>query len=138
MNTFFLKVIASDKTFFSGQCQIAVLPALDGQKAVMAHHEDMVIATTIGELRFQTEEGEWYDAIAGMGFAQIIHNRMTVLVDTIEKPEEIDVRRAKEAKMRAEEQLRQKQSIQEYHHSKASLARAMSRLKISSTANGVK
>ena len=46
-----------------------------------------------------------------------------------EYPEEIDIRRAKEAKERAEEQLRQKQSIQEYHRSKASLARAMERLK---------
>ena len=49
--------------------------------------------------------------------------------DTCEYPEEIDIRRAKEAKERAEEQLRQKQSIQEYHRSKASLARAMERLK---------
>lgn len=138
MNTFYLKIIACDKTFYSGQCQMVVLPALDGQKAVMAHHEDMVIATTIGEMRFQKEDGEWIESVAGMGFAQIIHNRMTIFVDTIEKPEEIDIRRAKEAKIRAEEQLRQKQSIQEYHHSKASLARAMSRLKISNIANGVR
>ena len=46
--------------------------------------------------------------------------------------EEIDVRRAKEAKERAKEQLRQEQSIREYHMSKASLARAMSRLRYSS------
>lgn len=53
-------------------------------------------------------------------------------MDTCESPEDIDVRRAKEAKERAEEQLRQKQSIQEYYRSKASLARAMERLKASS------
>ena len=40
------------------------------------------------------------------------------------------MRRAEEAKERAQEQLRQKQSIQEYYRSKASLARAMSRLKV--------
>ena len=56
----------------------------------------------------------------------------SVLVDTAEHPDEIDVRRAKEAKERAKEQLRQEQSIREYHMSKASLARAMSRLRYSS------
>ena len=59
----------------------------------------------------------------------MVNNRATVIVDTCEYPEEIDLRRAEEAKERAEEQLRQKQSIAEYHISKASLARAMTRLK---------
>ena len=62
----------------------------------------------------------------------MINNRVSILVDTAEHPEEIDVRRAREAKERAREQLRQKQSIQEYYMSKASLARAMSRLRYSS------
>ena len=59
----------------------------------------------------------------------MINNRVTILVDTAEKPEEIDIKRAKEARERAEEQLRQKQSMQEYYVSKASLARAMARMK---------
>ena len=70
--------------------------------------------------------------VVGTGFAQVINNRVSILVDTAEHPEEIDVRRAREAKERAREQLRQKQSIQEYYMSKASLARAMSRLRYSS------
>ena len=59
-----------------------------------------------------------------------MNNRASVLVNTAERPEDIDVKRAEEARERAEEQLRQKQSIQEYYRSKASLARAMSRLKV--------
>ena len=70
--------------------------------------------------------------VVGTGFAQVINNRVSILVDTAEHPEEIDVRRARDAKERAREQLRQKQSIQEYYMSKASLARAMSRLRYSS------
>ncbi len=54
---------------------------------------------------------------------------MTMLVDTAERPEDIDEVRAREAYERALEQLQQKQSIQEYHVSQASLARAMHRLK---------
>ena len=121
-NTFSLKVIACDRIFFDGRCTQVVLPLHDGEKAIQAHHENMVFAVEIGEIRIT-------DGITGTGFAQIINNRATVLVDTCEYPEEIDIRRAKEAKERAEEQLRQKQSIQEYHRSKASLARAMERLK---------
>ena len=60
----------------------------------------------------------------------MINNRATVIVDTCEYPEEIDLRRAQEAKERAEEQLRQKQSIQEYHMNQMALARAMTRLKV--------
>ena len=77
----------------------------------------------------EIEEGSWVDIAVGAGFAEVVNNRVTILVDTAERPEEIDVRRAEEAKERAEERLRQKQSIREYHLSKAALARAMARLK---------
>ena len=50
--------------------------------------------------------------------------------DTAERPEDIDVRRAQEQQERAQEQMRQKQSIQEYYHTQASLARAMTRLRV--------
>ena len=66
------------------------------------------------------------------GLVEIMNNRVTLLVETAEHPEEIDMARAKEAKERAEEQMRQKQSIREYYHSRASLARAMARIKAAS------
>ena len=130
MNTFSLKVIGSDKVFFDGKCGIIIVPALDGEQAIMSHHEDMVIAIDEGEMRFQPEGTDnWEYAVVGMGFVEIVNNRVTLLVETAERPEEIDVARAREAKERAEEQMRQKQSIREYYHSRASLSRAMARLK---------
>ena len=99
---------------------------------MLAHHENMVIALDMGELRFRNEKGETTTALVGSGFAQMIHNRALVLVDSAVRPEEIDVERARIAKERAEEQLRQKQSMVEFHHSQASLSRAMARLKESS------
>lgn len=129
MDTFTLKVVATNRIFYEGPCQMLIIPAIDGEKGIMAHHEEMVIAVEIGEIRIQTPEGEWIRAVVSRGFVQISHNRATLLVLSAEKPEEIDVRRAEEAKERAQEQLRQKQSLQEYHISKASLARAMARLK---------
>ena len=131
-NTFSLKVIACDRTFFDGRCTQVVLPLHDGEKAIQAHHENMVFAVEIGEIRITDENGKEIMGITGTGFAQIINNRVTVLVETAELPEEIDKARALEAKERAEEQMRQDQSMREYYHSRASLARAMVRLKATS------
>ena len=136
METFSLKIISSDKIFYEGPCQYLTVPAPDGQKGVLPHHENMVIAVDPGELHFKTPDGEWVTAAVSMGFAEIMNNRVSVLVNTAERPEDIDVKRAEKAKERAEERLRQKQSIQEYHLSQASLARAMARLKASRNKHG--
>ena len=135
MNTFYLKVIASNKTFFSGRCKSLVVPTLDGEVGILYHRENVVMAIDMGEMRITDLEDKVITAVVGTGFVQVMNNRVTVLVDTAELPDEIDIRRAQEAKESAEEQMRQKQSIQEYHHSQASLARAMSRLKLSSKYN---
>ena len=131
MDTFGLKIIASDKVFYEGRCRKLVIPAPDGEKGILANHENMVIAIVVGTAKVQLAgEDEWKDLAVGSGFAEIVNNRVTLLVDTAERPEDIDVRRAKEQQERAEEQMRQKQSIQEYYHTQASLARAMNRLRV--------
>ena len=129
MKTFSLKVLASDKVFFDDRCKMVILPAQDGQLGVLANHGDMVVALNMGEMRIQREDETWETALIGKGVMQDINNRMVILTEFAERPEEIDAKRALEAKQRAEEQLRQKQSILEYHHSKVALARAMARLK---------
>ncbi len=132
-NSFYLKIIAANRVFYSGRCRSIIVPEYDGQKEILAHHEDMVIAVNDGEMRFQPEDSDnWEYAVVGIGFVEIVNNRVTLLVESAERPEEIDVARAREAKERAEEQMRQKQSIHEYYHSRASLARAMARLKATS------
>ena len=135
MSTFSLKVIASDKIFFDGRAEVLIIPEIDGEKAILAHHEDMVIAITNGDMKFRLEDKTWVNAVVGKGFAQVINNRVSVLVDTVERPEDIDAARAKEALERAKEQLRQKQSLQDFRLSQASMARAMTRLKSTSKFN---
>ena len=131
MDTFGLKIIASDKVFYEGRCRKLIIPAPDGEKGILANHENMVIAIVVGTAKVQLAgEDEWKDLAVGSGFAEIVNNRVTLLVDTAERPEDIDVRRAKEQQERAEEQMRQKQSIQEYYHTQASLARARNRLRV--------
>ena len=135
--TFSIRLIASDYLFYDGPCTGVIIPALDGQREVLAHHESVIMAIDCGELKIKMPDGTWQIAIVGSGFARVSHGRVYVLVDTAERPEEIDVKRAQEAKERAEEQLIQKQSIQEYHISSASLARAMSRLSVSGKSGNI-
>ena len=130
MDTFGLKIIASDKVFYEGRCRNLIIPAPDGEVGRLPHHEKMVIAIEVGIARMEVEAGKWNEIAVGTGFAEIVNNRVTLLVDTAEKPEDIDVRRAQEQKERAEEQMRQKRSIQQYYHTQASLARAMNRLRL--------
>lgn len=130
MDTFGLKIIASDKVFYEGRCRNLIIPAPDGEIGLLPHHENMVIAIEVGIARMEVEAGKWNEIAVGTGFAEIVNNRVTLLVDTAERPEDIDVRRAQEQKERAEEQMRQKRSIQQYYHTQASLARAMNRLRL--------
>lgn len=132
MTTFWLKVIASDHVFYNGNCEALVVPAHDGDVGILPHREAMILAIQEGELKFRIPgEQEYHHAVVGLGIVQVANNRVTVVVDTAERPEDIDEVRAKQALERAKEQLRQKQSIREYYMSKASMARALSRLKAS-------
>ena len=130
MTSFYLKIVASDHVFFSGRCESLAVPAEDGEVGILPHHEAMILATKEGEVRFRPGgEGNWRKAITGRGIVQVANNRIIILVDTAERPEDIDEARAREALARAKEQLRQKQSLREFKMSQASMARALSRLK---------
>ena len=132
MAAFWLKVIASDHVFYNGNCESLVVPAHDGEVGILPHREAMILAIQEGELRFRVPgENQYREAVVGIGIVQVANNRVTVVVDTAERPEDIDEVRARQALERAQEQLRQKQSIREYYMSKASMARALSRLKAS-------
>ncbi len=130
MSSFWLKIIASDHVFFNGSCEKLVVPAQDGEFGILAHREAMILASQEGILRFQPSGGQWQEAVVGLGIVQVANNRVTIIVDTAERPEDIDEVRAKEALERAKEQMRQKQSIREFQISQASMARALSRLKV--------
>ena len=129
-NTFGLEIYSANRQFYAGRAKSLIIPAEDGQKEFLAHHANMICAIVPGELRFQDAEGNWQEVAVSSGFVEMINNRAKIFCLTVERPEEIDIRRAEEARDRAEEQLRQKQSIVEYHRSQAALARAMTRLKI--------
>ena len=137
MNTFQLKIIASNKVFFDGQAQSLIIPRLDGgSEAYLAMHENCVVPIEFGEMKIVDANGKTirrqHLLSSEAFFPEGIHNEAMLVCISAELPEEINERRAKEAQLRAEEELRQKHSLLEYYHSQANLSRAMERLKVKS------
>lgn len=129
--TFQLDVLAASVPFFRGKCVSAVLPTDDGEYGVLAGHCNTVGAVCAGELRFETEAGETRRAAVAPGLFKIDGDRVLLLVDAAEHPEDIDVNRALRAREEAEEALRQRRSMAEYQLAQGNLARALNRLRVS-------
>lgn len=127
--TLYIEIEACNRHFYEGACESLILPTIDGEYGVLCGHEPVVMAVNAGEARLKVD-GQWKKAFLGEGFAEILPTGVILLVDTAEWEEEIDIRRAEEAMARAKERMRQKQSVFEYHNSKADLARAIARLHV--------
>ena len=127
MNSFILNITASSGEFYQGSCESMVLPVKDGVYGVQAGHSPVLVAIHMGMLKF-TVDGETRAILVGDGIAEVTPTFVLLLVDSAERPEDIDKNRAEAARIRAEERLQHKQSMHEYYQTKIALDRAMQRL----------
>ena len=127
MNSFILNITASSGEFYPGSCESMVLPVKDGVYGVQAGHSPVLVAIHMGMLKF-TVDGETREILVGDGIAEVTPTFVLLLVDSAERPEDIDKNRAEAARIRAEERLQHKQSMHEYYQTKIALDRAMQRL----------
>ena len=132
MDTFQVHILAADRTFYEGPCVSLTIPTSDGERGILAHHENMMAAIQPGTLRWQPPEQEAQLAAVSPGMVKVEHNDVLVLVDSAERPEEIDGARARREADEAREALLQKKSRQEHQVAQATLARALNRLRIKS------
>ena len=130
MNVFTLVVLAAEKPFYEGECVSLVFPDTQGQCGIQAWHSNMVAAIVSGMLKIQKPDGEEIIAAVSGGIAKVENNHVLLLVDTAERPEEIDENRAKRAAEQAKEMILQKKSIQDYHAAQVKMARALNRLRV--------
>ena len=131
MNSFILNITASSGEFYQGSCESMVLPVKDGVYGVQAGHSPVLVAIHMGMLKF-TMDGETREILVGDGIAEVTPTFVLLLVDSAERPEDIDKNRAEAARIRAEERLQHKQSMHEYYQTKIALDRAMQRLQTAS------
>ena len=130
MDTFQVHILAADRTFYEGPCESLTIPTSDGERGILAHHSAMIAAVQPGTLRWQPPGQPVQYAAISPGMVKVEHNDVLVLVDSAERPEEIDAARARREADQAREAILQKRSRQEYQIAQASLARALNRLRV--------
>ena len=105
MSKFFrLQVISPDRIFYDGDVEMVELRTSEGEMGVLKGHIPLTAILVPGVLKIK-EDGQ--DKIAALhdGFVEIFQDHMTILAESCEWPEEIDLRRAEESKARAEKRL---------------------------------
>ena len=135
MENFPVHILAADEPFYEGPCQSISVPTTTGMYGVLAHHTNVILAIVPGTLRYRCEGEDEKLAAVSAGLMKVENGEVLILVDSAERPEEIDANRAQRAADRAKEELLQKKSIQEYRMAQSNLARALSRLQVKSSAN---
>ena len=126
---FNLKILTPERRFMDGDVEALTVNAPDGSVTILADHTPFIMPVSIGTIKIK-KDGKWEEAANSEGFLEVHHQGVLVFVQACERPDEIDTRRAEEARLRAEEKIRQKQSISEHKQSQIALARAMERLRI--------
>ena len=135
MTPFRVQILASDHPFYEGTCYSLRLPTSNGMYGIRAHHSNMITAVVPGTLSYQIQEdGAPLEAAVSNGLAKVENGEVLILVDTAERPEEIDANRARRDAAAAREAILQKKSLQEDRSAQASLARAVSRLRVKQNA----
>lgn len=130
MHTFHLSVLAAERTFYDGDCVSLVVPTTQGQYGIQARHINMIAAIVPGMLKFTLPDGAVTVAAVSAGMVKVEDNDVLLLVDTAERPEEIDENRARRAAEQAQEEILQKKSMQGYQIAQAKMARAINRLRV--------
>ena len=124
---FKLSIISPDRVFTEGEAEFLEFTSTEGELGIYAQH---IPLTTILEPCVMKihNEGEVKKAAILGGFVEILKDKITVLAEDAQWPDDIDVARAKAAKKRAEDRLTAKQECTDMLRAEAALKRAIARI----------
>ena len=100
MSTFNLDVVTPTRNLEEMVVSYIRCPGLDGSFAIMANHQEGIFSLDIGEIMIKTKSETKYLSTSG-GFAEIVNDGVSILVETVESASDIDIPRAKAALQRA-------------------------------------
>ncbi|MBT3177299.1 MAG: F0F1 ATP synthase subunit epsilon [Desulfobacula sp.] len=126
----FLEVVTPQKAIVSEEVEIVVAPGSEGEFGVLKGHTTFLTSLKIGTLRYKDTKGKERFLFINGGFAEVLPNKVTILAESAERRQNIDVERAKMAKDRAEKRLSEKREDTDIVRAEAALRRAVHRLKI--------
>lgn len=123
------EIVSQDRIVYQNEVDIVVLPGAEGDMGILPNHTPLLTVLRYGIITVRSGQAEAYFTVAG-GIAEVQPDQVTVLADSAENVEEIDIRRAEAAKKRAEELLQSglPQDTDEYLMIQSALRRSNLRL----------
>lgn len=129
-NTFELKIITPDREFFNEQVTMVEFNTSEGEIGIYKNHVPTTVIVKPGILKI-TNDDEQKIAALHSGFVEILGEKVTILAEVIEWPEEIDVERAESSRDRAKERIDAKSEETDIARAEISLLRAVTRIQAS-------
>ncbi len=125
------KIVTPEKTVYEDSINQATLPVADGEVTILPNHRSYIGALKAGEIMIKKEDMEEIMSVSG-GFVEFNNNALTVLADTAERAEEIDVKRAEEGRKKAEEVMKKRVQIDETEYARvaAAIEKEIARIKV--------
>ena len=135
-----VEVVTPDGQVYAGDVAMVVLPGVDGELGILPRHQPLVTLLAIGETRIRTVADDWDYIATGIGYAQVLFDKVLVVVDHGELAGAIDVSRAEEALTRARERMKESgdlgaQAEVDYFRAEQALKRAENRLNVARRAH---
>ena len=126
---FQLEIVTPEKMVVKDVAEELQMPGKDGYLGILPGHAPLITELAVGEITYRTGADEHHLSVA-WGFAEVLPDKVTILAETCERPQEIDAARAREAKKRAEERLKSANPEVDYDRAENALQRAETRLQV--------
>lgn len=133
---FRLEIIAPDRVFYSDDVDMVEYNTSEGEVGVYANHIPMTQIIAPGELIITESESSKKHAALHTGFVEVEGDKVTILTEAVEWPEDIDIKRAEEAKIRAERRLTSTSGEADILRAELALKRALLRLSMAKRYSG--
>ncbi len=128
-DTFQVEIVTPEKLVVRDVAEEMQIPAKNGYIGVLPGHAPLITELAVGEITYRSNGYTHHLAVA-WGFAEVLPDKVTILAETAERADEIDVKRAEEAKNRAEERLRSGNTEIDFSRAENALQRAETRLQV--------
>jgi F-type H+-transporting ATPase subunit epsilon len=100
-------LVSPERILFTGEADMVICRTTDGEIAFLTGHAPLVGALGIGTVRIKLSDGEEVKAAVHGGFVEVRDNRVSILSDVAELPDQIDVERARRAREEADRRIRE-------------------------------
>ena len=128
-----LEIVTPDRSVVTERVDEVEIPGAEGYFGVLPGHTPLLAMLKVGELWYRQGGEKSYLSIA-FGFAEILPDRVTILAQLAERPEEIDVARAEAARKRAEERLVRRAGDVDFERARIALMKSLIRIQVSTRA----